>query len=85
MRIQEEKIELHRKVHRTICVGDITFLAARPLTYVIFCHFFHLRTLLQLFKIFKSFKPCLKLNGNFFCGFMMTHLSYISFTRCICS
>ena len=28
MRIQEEKIELLKKVHRRICVRDITFLAA---------------------------------------------------------
>ena len=40
MRNQEElKIELQRKVHKIICVRDITFLTARPLFYVIFCCF----------------------------------------------
>ena len=39
---QEEKIELQKKVHRTICVRDITLLAARSSFYVIFCWFLHL-------------------------------------------
>ena len=36
MRIQAEKTELHKKVHRRICARDITFLAARSPTYAIF-------------------------------------------------
>lgn len=35
MGIQEEKTELHKKVHRRICVSHITFLAARLPSYVI--------------------------------------------------
>ena len=42
MRIQEEQIELQKKVERRICVKDISFLAARPSSYVIFCRFFRL-------------------------------------------
>ena len=34
MRNQEGKIELHEKVHRRICVKDITFLTARSPFYV---------------------------------------------------
>ena len=30
MRIQEEKIELQKILHRRICVRNITFLVARP-------------------------------------------------------
>ena len=38
MRNQEGiKIELEEKVHRRICVRDITFLAARAAFYVSFC------------------------------------------------
>ena len=33
MRNQEEKMEL-QKVHRRVCVRDITFVAARPLSYL---------------------------------------------------
>ena len=32
MRIQEEKTELQKKLHRRSCARDITFLAARPLS-----------------------------------------------------
>ena len=43
MRNQEGiKIELQKKVHRRICVRDITFLTARSPFYVIFCCFLHL-------------------------------------------
>ena len=42
MRIQEEKIELQKKVHGKICVRDITFLAVRSPVDVIFCRFFRL-------------------------------------------
>ena len=42
MRNQEVKIELQKKVHRRICVRDITFLAACPSSSVIFCRFFRL-------------------------------------------
>ena len=43
MRNQEEiKIELQKKVHKRICVRDITFLTARPPFYVIFCCFLRL-------------------------------------------
>ena len=41
MRNQEGiKIELQKKVHRRICVKDITFLTARSPFYVIFVAFF---------------------------------------------
>ena len=36
---QEGNIELQKKVHRRICMRDITFLTARPPSYVIFCCF----------------------------------------------
>ena len=36
MRTQEEQRELQKKVHRRICVRDISFLTARPPIYVIF-------------------------------------------------
>ena len=42
MRIQEEKIELQRKINRKTCVTSITFLAERPASYVILCSFFRL-------------------------------------------
>ena len=42
MKIQEEKIELQKKVHRKTCVTSITFLAECPASYVIFCSFFRL-------------------------------------------
>ena len=43
MRNQEEiKIELQKKVHRRICVRNITFLIAHPPFYVIFCCFLRL-------------------------------------------
>ena len=42
MKIQEEKIELQKKVHREVCVRDNLFLAARHPSYVIFCRFFRL-------------------------------------------
>ena len=42
MRNQEEKIALHKQVHRRICVKSITFLIVRPPSYVIFCRFFRL-------------------------------------------
>ena len=35
MGIQEEKTELHKKVHKRICVRHIAFLAARLPSYVI--------------------------------------------------
>ena len=38
-RNQEEKRELQKKVHGKICVRDITFLATRPLSCVIFVAF----------------------------------------------
>ena len=39
MRNQEGKIELQKEIHRRICVRQITFLAARAPSYVIFCQF----------------------------------------------
>ena len=42
MRNQEEKFELQKKVRRRVCVSQITFLAAHPPFYVIFCRFFRL-------------------------------------------
>ena len=40
MKIQDGKIELQKKVHRRICVRDVTYLATCPPSYVIFCRFF---------------------------------------------
>ena len=34
--------ELQKKVHKRICVRDITFLVAHPPSYVLFCRFFPL-------------------------------------------
>ena len=39
MRNQEGKIELQKKVHKRICVRDITFLTVRRSFYVIFTAF----------------------------------------------
>ena len=48
MRIdQKSLIELQKKVHRTTCVRDITFLAGCPPFYAIFCCFF---CLLRFYK-----------------------------------
>ena len=44
MKNQEKKIELQKKAHRRICVRDITFLAARLPSYVIFLSIPNLRT-----------------------------------------
>ena len=52
MRNQKEKIELQKKVHRRICVRNITFLAARPSLYIIFFRFFSLLPALRLFQFF---------------------------------
>ena len=52
MRIQEEKSELQKKVHRRICVGEINFLAPRPPSYVIFYRFFRL---LPPFHLLRSY------------------------------
>ena len=49
-RIQEEKIELQKKENRKICVRDITFFAARPLSYVTFCCFFRLLSPFRLLQ-----------------------------------
>ena len=59
MRIQEEKIELNKKVHRRICVRDVTFLAARPHFYVIFCRFLRLPPPFRLHRFYeeKKFPP----------------------------
>ena len=61
MRIQEEKTELQKKVRRSICVRDITFLATRPPFYVIFCCFFRLLRFYVKNKILfqKTRAPCL--------------------------
>ena len=40
MRNQEENIYLQKKVRRRICERNITFLAARPPSYIIFVVFF---------------------------------------------
>ena len=42
MKNQEENIELQKKVHGRSFVRDITFLTARPSSYVVFCRFFGL-------------------------------------------
>ena len=51
MRIQEKKIELQKKVHRRICVSDITFLATRPSSYVIICRIFRLFVSIRLLQL----------------------------------
>ena len=39
MRKQEGKIELQNlEIHRRICVKDITFLASRPMSFLLFFH-----------------------------------------------
>ena len=39
MRSQEGKIELQNlEIHRRICVKDITFLASRPMLFLLFFH-----------------------------------------------
>ena len=42
MRNEKGKIKLQKKVHRRIYVRDISFLAALPPSYVVFCPFFRL-------------------------------------------
>ena len=54
MRNQEEKIELQKKVHRRICLRDITLLAARPPSYVIFLSFFRLLRFYEKKKMFQK-------------------------------
>ena len=56
MRIEEEKIELHK----TICVRDISFLAARAPSDVVFCRLFRFLR----FYVEKNFSPE---NGMFVC------------------
>ena len=52
LRIQKEKTELKEKVHRRICVRDITCLAARPPSDVIFCRFFNLLLPFRLLRFY---------------------------------
>ena len=61
MRSQERNTELQKKVHRRTCVREITFLAARPHSYIIFRQFFHLLTPFRLFQFYieKIIRPCL--------------------------
>ena len=49
---QEENIELQKKVHGRSFVRDITFLTARPSSYVVFCRFFGLLGFYEEKKIF---------------------------------
>ena len=42
MTIQEQNTELEKNVHRKYCTRDISFLAANPTSYIIFCHFLRL-------------------------------------------
>ena len=42
MKNQEENIELQKKVHGGSFLRDITFLTARPSSFVVFCRFFGL-------------------------------------------
>ena len=48
----EEKLELQKKVDRIICVREITFLAAHPSSYVIFCCFVGLIPPFCLFRFY---------------------------------
>ena len=42
MRNQKEKVESQKKIHKGICVRDMTFMAARSHSYISFCRFFRL-------------------------------------------
>ena len=56
MRIQEEKIELQKNVHRRICVSDI---------YLIFCRFFHLLSPFHVLRFYVENKILLqKMEGE---------------------
>ena len=59
MRIQEEKTELQKKVHRRICMKAITLLAAHPPSNVIFYRFFRLLPPFPLLQSYieKNFPP----------------------------
>ena len=49
---QEERIGLQKKVHRRICVSDITFLTARSSSYVNFCCIFRLLLPFRLLQFY---------------------------------
>ena len=59
MRIHEEQNELQKKVHGRICASNITFLAARPISYGNFCSFFRLFPSFRLLRFYvkKKFAP----------------------------
>ena len=58
MRIQEEKSELQKKVRRRICVREISFLAPRPPSYVIFYCFFRLLPPFHLLQFYTEKNFC---------------------------
>ena len=54
-RRRKKYIEGQKKLHKIICVRDITFLGARPPYYVIFCRFFRLLPTFRLFRFYVEF------------------------------
>ena len=70
MKIQEEKIELQKKVHRKTCVTSITFLAECPASYVIFCSFFRLLPHFCLLRFYTEEKILLQ---EMVVGEVLTH------------
>ena len=70
MRNQEGKIELQKKLHRRICVRDITFLTAHPPFYATFCCFLRLfpRPLLPKWRICRM--ALIKLHNIAIVGFV---------------
>ena len=60
MKIQKEKIELQKKVHRKTCVTGITFLVERPASYVILWSFFWLFLPFYLLRFYTEEKILLK-------------------------
>ena len=59
LKIQEKKIKSNKKVHRRISVREVTFLAARPHSYIIFCRFLRLLPPFRLLRFYvqKKFPP----------------------------
>ena len=60
MKIQAEKIESQKKVHRKTCVRDINFLDARPTSYVISCCIFRLLPPFRLLRFYTKEKVLLQ-------------------------
>ena len=79
MRIQEEKIELQKEVHRRICFSDIVFLIARPPSYVIFCRFSRVLCPFRLLRFYVEKKSSPETTKRtYFRSFFFKSLFYIS-------